>query len=65
MLGQWRYEETYIRGVEDVRKEEVEQCPELVEVVLQGSTSQQETVGGTKLSYNLRQLHAKEKNILS
>ena len=46
----------YRGGVEDVRQKEVEQCPELVEVVLERGASQEETVGRTELSNNLREL---------
>ena len=42
--------------VEDVREEEVEQGPELVEVVLERRSRQQETVGGLELTHDLRQL---------
>ena len=44
---------SYHGGVEDVRKEEVEESPELVEVVLEGSAREQETIGCTELTNNL------------
>ena len=37
-------------GVEDVREEEVEQGPQLMEVVLERSAGQEEPVGGLELT---------------
>uniref|UniRef100_A0AAG5DLD8 Uncharacterized protein n=1 Tax=Anopheles atroparvus TaxID=41427 RepID=A0AAG5DLD8_ANOAO len=45
-----------IGAVEDVRQQEVEQRPELVQVVLQRRTGQQQPVGGLELAQDLRQL---------
>mmetsp|Transcript_28915 Transcript_28915/g.83963 ORF Transcript_28915/g.83963 Transcript_28915/m.83963 type:complete len:731 (+) Transcript_28915:2411-4603(+) len=42
-----------LRGREDVREEEVEQGPQFVQIVLQGSTGQEETVGRVEASHRL------------
>ena len=45
-----------ISVVEHIRQQEVEQGPQLVQVVLQGGARQQQAVGRLELSDNLRQL---------
>ena len=43
----------YRGRVEDIRQEEVEQGPELMEVVLERGAGQEEAIGRTELSDNL------------
>ncbi len=50
----------YLCRVEDIREKEVEQGPELMEVVLQWGACQEEAIGRTELTDNLRQLGEEE-----
>ena len=46
----------HIGGVEDVGKQEVEEGPQLVEVVLERGASQQEAVSRLEVAHDERQL---------
>lgn|SRR6218665_1376791 len=47
---------TYVGGVEHIGQKKVEQGPQLMQVILQWSSGQKQTVGRLKLPHNLRQL---------
>lgn len=44
--------DSYLCGVEDIRQQEVEQSPQLMEVVLQWCSSQQQAVGCFEFSHD-------------
>jgi hypothetical protein len=48
-----------IRGIEDIREEEVEKGPKFVEVILEWSTSQKKSVGRFEFSHNFGKLEYK------
>lgn len=53
--------DSYLWWVEDIRQQEVKQSPQLVEVVLQWCTSQQQAVGCFEFSHNFWQLSEERK----
>jgi hypothetical protein len=42
----------YIRGIEDIWEQEIQQSPQFMQVILERSSCEQETTGGLEFTHN-------------